>query len=235
MQPTSEAGFELLYEEGSCLAVGKPSGVLTQAPPGIDSLEVRIKAFLKRRAAAPDDVYLGVPHRLDRPASGAMVFALDPRTTRRLAGQFEARTVEKTYWACVAGRVEPGEGTWTDCLRKIPGRPKAEVVESGHPEGRQAILHYRTLGCWAWGSWLAIELETGRMHQVRIQAASRGHPVLGDSEYGSTIPFGPQHEDWRLRAIALHARTHSFRNPATRQRVAITAPLPEAWGTMGIE
>ena len=233
--PSADPGFDLLYEEGPCLAVAKPSGVLTQAPPGIDSLEVRIKAFLKRRGGATDNVYLGVPHRLDRPASGAMVFALDPRTTRRLAAQFEARSVEKTYWACVAGRVEPSEGTWTDFLRKIPGRPKAEVVASDRPEGRQAILHYRTLGWLEWGTWLAIELETGRMHQVRIQAASRGHPVLGDSEYGSTIPFGPQHEDRRLRAIALHARTLSFRNSATHQRVAITAPLPEAWAALGIE
>ncbi len=204
-------------------------GVLTQAPPGIDSLEVRIKAFLKRRANAAEDTYLGVPHRLDRPASGAMVFGLEPQATRRLAAQFEARTVQKTYWVCVAGSVEPTEGTWTDFVRKIPGRPKAEVVDPGHPDGRQAILHYRTLGSTESGSWLEIELETGRMHQVRIQAASRGHPVLGDFEYGSTIPFGPQHDDWRLRAIALHARTLSFGHPLTRQRVAITAPLPEAW------
>jgi len=232
--PSWEAGFDLLYEEGPCLAVGKPSGILTQAPPGIDSLEVRIKTFLKRRDKKLDEVYLGVPHRLDRPASGAMVFGLEPRATRRLAAQFEARTVHKTYWACVAGRVEPSEGTWRDLVRKIPGRPKAEVVGAEHPEGRQAILHYRTLGETAWGSWLEIELETGRMHQVRIQAASRGHPVLGDVEYGSTIPFGPQHDDWRLRAIALHARSLAFRNPVTRERVAITAPLPEAWRALGI-
>ena len=71
--PSADPGFDLLYEEGPCLAVAKPSGVLTQAPPGIDSLEVRIKAFLKRRGGGADNVYLGVPHRLDRPASGAMV------------------------------------------------------------------------------------------------------------------------------------------------------------------
>ena len=68
-------GFEILYEEGPCLVVCKPSGVSTQAPPGIDSLEVRIKAFLQARDHFSGKVYLGVPHRLDRPASGAMVFA----------------------------------------------------------------------------------------------------------------------------------------------------------------
>ncbi|HTU26462.1 MAG TPA: pseudouridine synthase, partial [Pirellulales bacterium] len=70
-----DPGFQLLYEEGPCLVVLKPSGVLTQAPPGIDSLEVRIKAFLKAREEKPGNIYLGVPHRLDRPVSGVMVFA----------------------------------------------------------------------------------------------------------------------------------------------------------------
>jgi 23S rRNA pseudouridine1911/1915/1917 synthase len=234
MPPAPEAGFELLYEEGPCLAVSKPPGVLTQAPPGIDSLETRIKTFLAHRGGSPE-VYLGVPHRLDRPASGAMVFALTPRATRRLAAQFEARKVTKTYWACVSGRADPSQGTWTDFVRKIPGRPKAEIVDSDHPEARQAILHYRTLDTRPWGSWLEIELETGRMHQVRIQAASRGLPVLGDFEYGATIPFGPQYDDVRLRAIGLHARTLSFRNPGTHQLVAVAAPLPDSWRLLGIE
>jgi RluA family pseudouridine synthase len=228
--PASPA-FDILFEDGPCLAVNKPPGVLTQAPPGIDSLEVRIKAFLKERGGSAAEVYLGVPHRLDRPVSGAMVFALDRRTTRRLAAQFESRRVRKTYWACVSGLVEPPGGTWVDQVRKIPGRPRAEIVGPDHEEGRQAILHYRTLGSNQWGSVLEIELETGRMHQIRIQAASRGHPVLGDAEYGSTVPFGPQYEDVRLRAIALHARTLAFRHPATRRDVVLTAPLP--WNEQG--
>jgi len=72
------------------------------------------------------------------------------------------------------------------------------------------------------------------MPQIRIQAASRGHPVLGDADYGSTLPFGPQLDDARLRAIALHARTLEFRNPTTRQDIALTAPLPEPWASLGI-
>jgi RluA family pseudouridine synthase len=216
------------------LGINKPSGVLTQAPHGIDSLEVRIKAFLKERGDPAAEVYLGVPHRLDRPVSGAMIFALDWKTTRRLAAQFEMRRVRKTYWACVSGRVEPREGTWTDRLRKIPGLPRAEVVEAGHPEGRQAVLHYGTIGSTPWGSWLEIELETGRMHQIRVQAASRGFPIVGDTDYGASVPFGPQHEDRRLRAIALHARTLSFKHPLTRQEVTLVAPLSEAWAAAGI-
>ena len=224
-----EPGFQILYEEGPCLVVCKPPGLPTQAPPGIDSLEIRIKSLLKGRDDPPHDVYLGVPHRLDRPASGAIVFATRRRAAQKLARQFERREVKKLYWACVAGRPDPPVGTWQDCLRKVFGKPQAEVVPADHPEARLAVLHYRTLGCANWGSWLEIELETGRTHQVRIQAASRGHPVLGDFQYGSKIPFGPQHADERLRAIALHARTLAFLHPTSKQWVSVTAPAPVFW------
>ncbi len=222
----TDPGFEMLYESPLCLAVAKPPGVLTQAPPGIDSMELRIKTFLRQRRLPPqdhevppalpvsphdlEDVYLGVPHRLDRPASGTMLFAKTHGATRKLGAQFERRRVKKTYWACVQGRVSPEAGTWSDFLRKVPGVARAEIVGSDHPQGRLALLDYRVLGGGAWGSWLAIELQTGRTHQIRVQCSSRGHPILGDAQYGSTIPFGPPCEDERLRWIALHARSLSF-------------------------
>ena len=224
-----DAGFQILYEQGPCLVVGKPAGVATQAPPGIDSLEVRIKRFLIARNGMPERTYLGVPHRLDRPASGAMVFGMNRRATQRLSKQFERREVKKVYWACVAGAPTPAEGTWEDYLRKVYGRPLAEVVAPDHPEGRRAVLHYRTLATAAWGAWLEIELETGRTHQVRIQAASRGHPLLGDALYGSDVPFGPREADDRMRAIALHARALEFRHPMSKEQVTVCAPLPEYW------
>ncbi len=222
-------GYLTLYENGPLLVVLKPPGLLTQAPPGIDSLELRIKEALRRQSGGEAKVYLGVPHRLDRPASGVMVFARSRRATRRLAEQFEARTVEKRYWAIVAGTVEPPQGTWEDHVRKVPGEPRGQVVAADQPEGRPAVLHYRTVARGPWGTWLAIELETGRTHQVRIQAASRGHPLLGDSQYGSRQPFGPQFDDPRLRAIALHARRLTIDDPKTREPVAITAPPPQPW------
>jgi 23S rRNA pseudouridine1911/1915/1917 synthase len=224
-----ELGLQILDEEGPCLVACKPPGLPTQAPPGIDSLEVRIKAFLKQRDSPPHDVYLGVPHRLDRPASGAIVFATRRRAAHKLALQFEHREVKKLYWVCVAGRPDPPAGTWQDYLRKVYGKPQAEVVSADHPEAHLAVLHYRTLGFTPWGAWLEIELETGRTHQVRIQAASRAHPVLGDFQYGASVPFGPQHADERLRAIALHARTLEFQHPTTKQTISITAPPPEFW------
>jgi 23S rRNA pseudouridine1911/1915/1917 synthase len=233
-QPLANSPPDLLYEEGPCLVVNKPSGLLTQAPPGVDSIEMRIKAFLKQREAKLGNLYLGVPHRLDRPASGAIVFARHVRATRRLAEQFEHRLVRKVYWVATSGRVQPAEGTWEDHLRKIAGEARAEVVEADHPEARAAVLHYRTLAAAEWGTWLEIELQTGRTHQIRIQAASRGHPVLGDAQYGSVLPFGTQHDDPRLRAIALHARNLTFHHPMTHEKVSVTAGVSDAWAALGV-
>lgn len=225
--------LNILYEDGPCLAVAKPAGLLTQAPPGIDSLETRIKDFLIERENKPGKAYLAVPHRLDRPVSGAMVFAKHVRAARRLSEQFEARSVRKIYWACVSGEVTPEAGTWEDWIRKIPDVAQAEVVPEAlveqMPDARKAVLHYQVRGRAPWGTWLQIELETGRMHQIRVQAAARGFPVLGDQQYGSTIPFGEQHEDERLRSIALHARSLAFNHPMTHEPVEVVAPLPQNW------
>ena len=233
----SDPGFEVLYENGPCLVVNKPSGVLTQAPPGIDSLEVRIKTFLAEREPRPYPVYLGVPHRLDRPVSGAMVFGLNRRAAFKLSRQFEHRTVKKVYWALVEGRVEPASGTWTDYLWKVHGQPRAVVVDQSHPDGQLAVLHYRTLGYSAHAdaqvALLELELETGRTHQIRVQAASRSHVLIGDAHYGSTLPFGEPCADDRARAIALHARLLAFEHPKSKEPVSIVAPLPGAWKGFG--
>jgi RluA family pseudouridine synthase len=219
----------ILYLSGPCMVFCKPAGLLTQAPPGIDSLEARVKDWIRAREQKTGNVYLGVPHRLDRPVSGAIVFARHSRAARRISKQFEDRTVHKTYWACVEGTPEPDSGTWHDRLRKVPSQPRVLVVGEDDPEGRAAVLHYRTLGRWSGGSWLEIELETGRNHQIRVQCASRGFPVLGDAMYGAHLPFGRQYEDQRLLAIALHARGLAFNHPMTREPVAVAAPVPADW------
>ncbi len=227
--PLDDDGFRLLYEEGPCFAVLKPGGLLTQGPPGVDSLEVRFKRFLQRREAKVGNVYLGVPHRLDRPVSGVLLLARHVRAARRLSEQFEGRLVQKTYWAIVEGCVTPSEGRWSDFHRKTPGEAKAELVPKDHPEGKPAILRYRVLGASEERSWLEIELETGRTHQIRVQTAFRGHPILGDWLYGATTPFGPDTDDQRQRWIALHARHIAFHHPMSREPVRVTAPLLEPW------
>lgn len=226
--------FDVLYEAGPVLVVLKPAGVLTQAPPGIDSMEVRVRAWFKARDEKTGNIYLGVPHRLDRPVSGPLIFARHSRAARRISKQFENRQVRKVYWACVEGQVAPAEGTWEDHLLKIQGQPRTQVVPSDHADGRLARLHYRTLASTGEATWLELELETGRTHQIRIQAASRGYPVLGDELYGSRRPFGPQFEDERLRGIALHGRSIEFAHPMTREPVCVTAPVPETWQTLDL-
>ncbi|HEX3599505.1 MAG TPA: RluA family pseudouridine synthase [Lacipirellulaceae bacterium] len=242
--------LEVLYDNGPVLVINKPSGILTQAPAGIDSLEVQVKAFYREREQKEGNSYLGLPHRLDRPVSGAIVFARHVRAAQRISAQFENRTVTKVYWAVVEGDVQPDEGTWTDHLHKRHGMPLSIVVPPDDPRGKVAVMHYRVRGRKyiadpsgvgipglnepgpegrAIYSWLEVELETGRTHQIRVQSSSRGHAVIGDVQYGSTVSFGEQFEDERLRAIALHARQLGFNHPMTNEPVDVLAPLPSAW------
>ncbi|RMG04993.1 MAG: RluA family pseudouridine synthase [Planctomycetota bacterium] len=224
--------FDILFESDWCLVVNKPYGLLTQGPPLVPSLDKEVRVFLKRREGKVGQVYLGVPHRLDRPVSGAIVFGKHRRATRRLTECFQGRLIRKVYWACTEGEVTPPEGVWRDFMRKIPDQPQAEIVPPDHPDAKSAVLRYRTLGRTRYGSWLEIELETGRMHQIRLQAASRGRPIVGDRQYGATTTFGEKQEDWRLEPIALHARLLAFPEPQTMEPLEIVAPLPEVWQTL---
>jgi len=221
--------IDILYEEGPLLAVNKPSGLLTQAPVGIDNLEQRVREYLIAHEGRGENGYVGVPHRLDRPVSGVILFGKHSRATRRLSEQFEARQVDKVYWAITEGVVEPDEGTWTDYIRKVPNKALAEIVPPIDPLAREAILHYKVLHRMFQSTWLEVRLETGRMHQIRVQAGSRGFPILGDMQYGSTRPFGPQYEDSRASAIALHARSIAFNHPMTREPLNLVALTSEAW------
>jgi 23S rRNA pseudouridine1911/1915/1917 synthase len=230
-----DIGFEILYDEGPCLIVNKPAGLLTQAPLGIDSLELRVKRFIKAREGKTGEIYLGVPHRLDRPVSGCIVFARHVRAARKISEQFEGRTVSKTYWALVPSPPEEPAGTWTDYLQKIDGEPRTVVVDEKHPAGKIAILHYRGILSSPTNTLLEIELETGRTHQIRVQCSSRGLPLLGDSLYGSQVSFGPWSDDERARLISLHARSIQLKHPMTREPIHVTAPLPPLWREYGVE
>jgi 23S rRNA pseudouridine1911/1915/1917 synthase len=224
----------ILYEDNHCLVVAKPAPLLTQGvPPGIPTLEALVKAYLKERYQKKGNVYLGIPHRLDRPVSGVVVFARNTKAARRLAEQFQTRQVRKTYWAVVErsanGAVPEAEGTWEDWLLKIQEESRTERVAADTPGARHAILHYRRLREINDSALLEIEPQTGRMHQIRVQAAVRGWPVRGDVQYGSRLPFGPLVELPRERIIALHARSLTFLHPIRYEPLTATAPLPPAW------
>ena len=226
----------ILYEDNHCIAVAKPAALLTQgAAPSIPSLEAQVKAYLKAKYHKLGNVYLGVPHRLDRPVSGVVLFARNSKAAQRLAEQFRERQVTKIYWGAVEGTVEPSEGVWEDWLRKIPDEARAEEAEADAPGAKAAVLNYRVVQPFDGGTLVEFRPVTGRMHQIRVQAALRGHPLLGDALYGSTRNFGPPAELPRDRMIALHARSLTYLHPIRYEPMTLTAPLPATWKKSGIE
>ena len=229
------AELQILFEDNHCIAAMKPAALLTQGvPPGIPTLEAQVKAHLKEKYQKAGNVYLGIPHRLDRPVSGVVVFARNSKAAQRLAEQFRERQVTKIYWGVVEGVVQPDEGVWEDWLRKIPDEARGEKAEPNAPGARPALLNYRVLQPCAGGTLVEFNPITGRMHQIRLQAALRGHPLLGDNLYGSLRTFGPAAELPRDRMIALHARRLTFLHPIRYEPMTLTAPLPEAWQELGI-
>lgn len=221
--------LSVLYDSSAVLVVSKPAGLSTQAPPGIESLEVRVRAFLTERNTSEHPVYLATPHRLDRPVSGSILFATRKAAARKLSKQFERRQIGKIYWAAVQGPPLPETGVWEDYMSKCPEEARAELVPPEHPAASLARLRFRTIARCADYSLLRLELESGRYHQIRLQASSRGIPIVGDELYGSTVKFGAWPEDVRARSIALHARELGFVDPATKKWVHVTAPFPSDW------
>jgi 23S rRNA pseudouridine1911/1915/1917 synthase len=216
--------FSVLLEDGPILAINKPAGLLTQAPPGVPSLEAEVKAWLKERFAKPGNVYLGIPHRLDRVVSGVILFTRNSKAAARLAEQFEQRTVRKIYRGVVEGVPDPPSCQLTDWILKLPEQSRAKIVSTNTPGARECRLSYRVLAAREQDSFVEIELHTGRMHQIRVQFASRGWPILGDTQYGSTrSPFA------RPERIALHAHSLTFQHPVRYDWITITAPLPDDW------
>ena len=212
----------VLYEDNHCLAVVKPSGMLTVGDQTRDEslLEVA-KKYLGEKYQKPGAVFLGVVHRLDRPVSGVVLFARTSKAASRLFTQFQDRTVEKLYQAVVAGKMKPPEGRLVDWLLKDEALNQVSRVAPNTPGSREAILLYRTLRTGPKNTLLEIELQTGRSHQIRVQLAGAGHSVLGDSKYGSAT---------RMQgSIALHAASLTFEHPTRKDRITVSATVPSAW------
>jgi 23S rRNA pseudouridine1911/1915/1917 synthase len=233
--PIDPPPLEILLDDRPVVALNKPCGLPTQARAGLVSLESQLKAHLKDVYHKPGNVYLGVPHRLDRPVSGVVVFARNSKAAHRLAVQFQSREVQKRYWGVVESPPEPADGTLRDWLRKIPGQARAEVVSPSAAESRECVLAYRTLARAGDRAVVEIELMTGRMHQIRLQFASRGWCLVGDFLYGAkTGMCAERSADARAEPIALHARSLTFQHPVRYDAVTVRAPVPPLWRSLGV-
>src|SRR5437667_4710848 len=151
----------ILFEDNHCLAVAKPAALLTQGvPPGVPTLESQVKAYLKEKYHKVGNVYLGIPHRIDRPVSGVVLFARNTKAARRLAEQFQTRQVRKVYWALLdrdaAGGPPPAEGVWEDWLLKIQDEARTERAAPGAEGAKPASLRFRRLALTADGALLEI-------------------------------------------------------------------------------
>jgi 23S rRNA pseudouridine1911/1915/1917 synthase len=231
----STSSLQVLFEDNHCLALAKPAGLLTQGvPAGIPTLEAQAKDYLRECYGKKGNVYLGIPHRLDRPVSGVVLFARSSKAASRLAIQFQEHQIEKVYWAILDGRVEPESGTWEDWLRKLPDEARSVVASQDQPEAKRAVLEFRRLAVSdaEAASWIELKPATGRMHQLRVQSASRGWPVRGDATYGSVRSFGEPADLPRDRSIALHARRLTFLHPIRYEPVTLVAPLPSVWSSL---
>ncbi|MGL6076119.1 MAG: RluA family pseudouridine synthase [Fimbriiglobus sp.] len=216
----------VLYEDHHLIAVNKPAPLLTQAPEGVPNLEALVKAYLKDKYAKPGGVYLGVPHRLDRPVTGVILFCRNTKCTQKIQAQFEARTIEKLYLATVAGIVLNDEGIWESHLRKVPDEARVEPCQPTDPGAKLARTRFRVLARRETECDLELEPLTGRMHQLRAQAAWHGHPIHGDELYGSTTPHGPPADLPRDRTIALHAHRLTLTHPFSKTPLTIECPKP---------
>jgi len=215
--------LEVLYEDNHLLVVNKPAGLATQgAEAGTASMVTVAKEYLKHKYQKPGNVYLGVVSRLDSVVSGVLVLARTSKAAARLTEQFQSGKVEKMYWAIVEQPPAPPSGELSHWVLKNDAAHRMEVVPPHAPGAQQARLSYRTLGRETTGTLLEVHLLTGRKHQIRLQLAAIGCPMLGDRKYGSRQAF-------RKDAIALHCVRLAIEHPTTCERLEFHAPPPAAW------
>ena len=211
---------DILYEDNHLLIVNKRCGDLVQPDPsGESALEDQIKAFIKRRDAKPGEVFLGVVHRIDRPVSGAVIFAKTSKALARLNEMIRRGEIEKTYWALTESRPDPEEGELSHYILRNEKTNRSRALDAPRGDAKLAKLRYRTLGASARYTLVEVDLLTGRHHQIRAQLSKVGCPIRGDLKYGArrSLPGG---------GISLHSRRVEFEHPVRREPVSVTAPAP---------
>jgi len=212
---------DVLYEDNHIIAINKrPSDIVQGDKTGDQPLSDKIKVFLKKKYNKPGNVFLGVVHRLDRPAGGVVLFAKTGKALSRLNEIIRERQIKKTYWAVVA---DPPPDTYGKLVHYLIKNQKRNMSfaypEDG--EGRsRAEMDYKVLGQSERYFLIEVDLLTGRHHQIRVQLSEIGCPIKGDLKYGSA-------RSNKDGSIHLHARMIEFIHPIKKETVNISAPPPK--------
>ena len=221
MNNIKEVKKHLIYEDNHLLVFNKQQGVLVQGDKtGDTSLLDIFKNYLKITKKKEGNVYLGLVHRLDRTSSGVMVFAKTSKALSRLNKQFKNREVLKTYWAIVEGKNIPAEEKLINWLIKKEKINKSIVLTKELEGSKRAILTYKLIKKLKNYSFIEVELETGRHHQIRSQIAHRGFPIKGDVKYGSK-------RSNKNSCIYLHSRYLTLFHPVTKKKLRFVARCPK--------
>ncbi len=218
----SSPALDVLYEDNHLLVLNKPAGLATMGTPGgTPTLLSVAKDYIKQKYQKPGNVYLGVMSRLDAPVTGVVLLARTSKAAARLTEQFRTHVVQKIYWTLVVGTPRPASGIYTDWLTQDERHRRMHMVDWTYSGAKEARLAYRLISSDGRLSLLEVELETGRKHQIRLQMADHGHPVVGDRKYGSELKFAC--------GIALHARRLVVAHPVRGEALVFEAPLPKSW------
>lgn len=213
---------EILYEDNHIIAVNKKVSDIVQADKtGDEPLSEEVKAYIKKKYNKPGEVFLGVPHRIDRPVSGVVLFARTSKALTRLNKMFQEHDeeIQKTYWAIVGNLPPEDSGRLVHYMLRDSDKNKSYAYDKEKKGSKKAILEYKLIGRSQRYYLLEIKLLTGRHHQIRCQLAKIGCPIKGDLKYG----FSRSNEGG---GISLHAREITFRHPVSKEMVTITAIPP---------
>ncbi len=213
----------IVYEDNHLLVFDKRAGEIVQGDKtGDEPLSETLKAFVALRDGKPGRVFMGVPHRLDRPVSGLVVFAKTGKALERLTEMFRKGEVHKTYLALCCRRPEQPEGLLEDWLVRNEKQNKSYVVEAGTSGAKLARLKYRCIRSTDRYHLLEVELLTGRHHQIRCQLSHMGCCIKGDLKYGAprSNPDG---------GICLHSFRTAFIHPVKKTPLELSAPVPSSW------
>lgn len=214
--------LDIAYEDEDVIVVNKPKGMVVHPAAGHESGTL-VNALLYHCGGSLSGINgvlrPGIVHRIDRDTTGLLVACKNDAAHLSLAAQLKDHTVTRRYRAVVSGVLKEEEGTVDSPIARDPADRKK--MKCGMPEGRRAVTHYRVLERFRNATYIECRLETGRTHQIRVHMASIGHPLLGDTVYGSAR--NPYH----LNGQALHAMILGFRHPRTGEYLEFCAPLPE--------